>query len=236
MKTILHLAKDRGHNQFSWLDSFHSFSFGQYYNPGNMHFGALRVLNDDTVAPGMGFGRHPHNDMEIVSIPLGGTLEHEDSMGSRGLVAKGDVQIMSAGTGVEHSEFNHSQTEEVKFLQVWIFPNKTGLVPSYGQRNFDQLGQLNQWQTLVSPNDGEGVKINQNAWFSRSKLDKGKSLTYRLHTEGNGVYAFLLSGKVDIEGMELNTRDALGLWEIEKIDISVTTDAEILLIEVPMEF
>jgi quercetin 2,3-dioxygenase len=237
MKTILHLAATRGHASHGWLDSWHTFSFGQYHDPERVHFGALRVLNDDTVAPGGGFGKHPHDNMEIISIPLEGDLEHGDSMGNTAVIKQGDVQIMSAGTGVVHSEKNRNSNLPVKFLQIWVFPNQQNVEPRYDQKNFSPEDKKNQLLTVVSPvgtSDG-GVQIHQDAWFSLGTLEKGTELTYVLKKEGNGVYAFLLEGQVLINEIKLNRRDGLGITEENTLFVTANTDAELLLMEVPMQ-
>jgi redox-sensitive bicupin YhaK (pirin superfamily) len=236
MQKIFYPATERGHNQFDWLNSYHSFSFGNFYNPKKMHFGALRVLNDDIVAPGTGFGTHPHEDMEIISIPLEGVLEHKDSMGNAGTIEPGDVQIMSAGTGIQHSEYNHSADNAVKFLQIWIFPESRGLVPSYDQKKFNPTDRKNAWQTLVSPTGDSGVKIHQQAWLSITSVDAAANLDYRFNAAGQGLYLFLLSGKIEIENTILSSRDALGIWEKDLIGIKALEPSELLAIEVPMEF
>ncbi|HEY0732564.1 MAG TPA: pirin family protein [Chitinophagaceae bacterium] len=235
MKTILHKANTRGHANHGWLDSWHSFSFAGYYDPSRIHFGALRVLNDDTVAAGMGFGKHPHDNMEIISIPLEGALEHEDSMGNKQVIQQGDVQVMSAGTGVIHSEKNKHTDILVKFLQIWIFPNRKDVEPRYDQKNFNEEVMHNRFVTVVSPiGQNEGVNIYQDAWFSLGKLEKGISLTYPIKKQGNGVYAFILNGDVMINEILLNERDGLGISEVEKLDISVERTSYLLLMEVPM--
>jgi redox-sensitive bicupin YhaK (pirin superfamily) len=235
MKKIFHSANQRGHNRFSWLDSYHSFSFGHFYDENKINFGALRVLNDDTVSPGMGFGSHPHDNMEIVSIPLSGALEHRDSMDSHGVIKSGDVQIMSAGTGITHSEFNHSKDEEVKFLQIWVFPRERQITPRYDQRYFDAMERNGKWQFVVDPEGKEGVQIMQEAWFSLANIAEGQSLDYQVHREGNGVYFFLLEGNVGIEGETLARRDALGIWETDKTVVTASKDATVLALEVPMQ-
>jgi len=237
MKSILHKAATRGHAAHGWLDSWHTFSFASYHDPNRMHFGALRVLNDDTVAPGMGFGKHPHDNMEIISIPLEGDLEHGDSMGTVAVIKQGDVQIMSAGTGIVHSEKNSNSDQPVKFLQIWVFPNQQNVKPRYDQQTFGNEEKQNKLLTVVSPvgsNDG-GVQIHQDAWFSLGKLDKGTTLTYQVKKEGNGVYEFLLEGDVTITDIVLNRRDGLGISEEEKLTVTANADAEILLMEVPMD-
>ncbi|NLO69416.1 MAG: pirin family protein [Porphyromonadaceae bacterium] len=235
-KTVLHKANTRGHANHGWLNSYHTFSFANYYNPERVHFGRLRVLNDDTVQAGQGFGTHPHNDMEIISIPLEGDLEHKDSMGNVTVIKHGDVQVMSAGTGVYHSEYNHNHDRLVKFLQIWVFPNKKGVTPRYDQITLDVNDRRNKFQQIVSPNAGEeGVWIYQDAWFHLGQFDKDFSLDYDIRKSGNGVYAFVLSGEFEVDGQKLEVRDGYGLWELDKFNVkALTQDAEILLMEVPM--
>ena len=237
MKTILHKADSRGHANHGWLNSWHSFSFAGYHDPSRMNFGALRVLNDDTVAPGMGFGKHPHDNMEIISIPLEGALEHEDSTGTKAIISKGDVQIMSAGTGIQHSEKNKNLDKEVKFLQIWVFPNKKGVPPRYDQKTFSNEDFNDKLLTVVSPvGAGKGVEIHQDAWFSLGKLTAGTKLDYSIHKESNGVYAFVLEGNVLLNETALNRRDGLGVWETNNLTIQADTETHILLMEVPMIF
>ncbi|MFZ4635336.1 MAG: pirin family protein [Saprospiraceae bacterium] len=234
--TILHRADSRGHANHGWLDSHHSFSFANYYNPERMHFGVLRVLNDDIVAPGRGFGTHPHDNMEIISIPLSGDLEHKDSMGNTTVIRQGDIQVMSAGTGIQHSEFNKNKDQEVRFLQIWVFPNKKGVTPRYDQLALDPAKLHNTLAQVLSPNtDDEGVWIHQNAWFHLGQLDAGLETTYTLHQPGkNGVYAFVIEGEVSINGQELQRRDGLGIWDVDALDVKVGKAARLLLMEVPM--
>jgi redox-sensitive bicupin YhaK (pirin superfamily) len=233
MKKVLHRAASRGHADQGWLRSYHSFSFANYFHPERIQFGALRVLNDDQVLGGQGFGKHPHQNMEIVSIPLAGALAHKDSMGSVKVIETGDVQIMSAGTGVFHSEFNHDAEKTVNFLQIWILPQKQNIQPRYEQQFFSQAGRQNQWQTVVSP-DGKGVWINQDAWFSRVDLDPDQEISYSPHKPTHGMYLFVLEGKVSVAEENLQKRDGMGLWEIGEIKLKATEAAEVLLIEVPM--
>jgi quercetin 2,3-dioxygenase len=236
MKTILHKAATRGHANHGWLDSWHTFSFASYYDADRVHFGALRVLNDDTVAPGMGFGKHPHDNMEIVSIPLEGDLEHGDSTGTKAVIKQGDVQVMSAGTGIIHSEKNKNSDQQVKFLQIWIFPKKKNVEPRYDQKTFTDSEKQNRLATVVSPigtNDG-GVQLHQDAWFHLGKLNKETSLTYNLKKKGNGVYAFVLEGDVTINEIALNRRDGLGISETDTLSVKADNNTEILLMEVPM--
>ena len=234
--TIIHKAATRGHANHGWLNSFHTFSFANYYDPERVHFGALRVLNDDTVEAGMGFGTHPHDNMEIISIPLEGDLEHKDSMGNVSVIKHGDIQVMSAGTGIHHSEYNKNKDSRVKFLQIWVFPNQKKVTPRYDQITLNLADRHNQLQQILSPNaDDAGVWIHQNAWFHLGKFDKGVAKEYNLKAKGNGVYAFILSGDVTINGQSLNTRDGFGIWDVEKITIQADSDAEFLLMEVPMD-
>ena len=235
MNTILHKAATRGHNSFGWLNSYHSFSFGHYHDPARMHFGALRVLNDDTVAAGMGFGKHPHDNMEIVSIPLEGDLHHSDSTGRNEIIRQHNVQIMSAGSGIAHSEMNANKNKEVKFLQIWVFPKTQNIEPRYEQKSFNPADRINQILTVVAPDDDKAVWINQDAWFSLANLSKDFTTTYALHKSENGVYAFLIKGDVTINGIELNERDGLGIDGTGELAIQASTDAELLLIEVPMQ-
>lgn len=236
MKTILHKAATRGHASHGWLDSYHTFSFAGYYNPERMHFGALRVLNDDTVAAGMGFGTHPHDNMEIISIPTSGDLEHKDSMGNTQVIRQGDVQVMSAGTGIQHSEKNKNQDKEVKFFQIWVFPGKKNVMPRYDQKNFTDEEKRNKLLTVVSPigtGDG-GVQVHQDAWFSLGMLDKDVTASYELRKKTNGVYAFIIEGNVTINGQSLNRRDGLGITGADALNIKADSDSEILLMEVPV--
>jgi len=235
MKTILHKANSRGHAEHGWLNSYHSFSFANYYNPERMHFGALRVLNDDSVKQGMGFSKHPHDNMEIVSIPLSGDLHHKDSTGRDKIIKQGDVQIMSAGSGISHSETNANTDKDVKFLQVWVLPKEKNIEPRYEQKTFLPADRLNKVLTVVAPDDDKAVWINQDAWFSLANVSKDFRTTYQIHKEGNGIYVFILNGNVTINDQPLEPRDGLGIWETDTISILADTDAEILLIEVPMK-
>ena len=233
--TILHKADTRGDADHGWLHSRHTFSFANYYDPSRMHFGALRVLNDDYVAPGMGFGTHPHDNMEIISIPLEGDLEHKDSMGNVAVIRHGDIQVMSAGTGIRHSEYNKNDDQPVKFLQIWVFPNKRNVTPRYDQITLNIEDRKNRFQQIVSPNpDDEGVWIHQNAWFHIADLEKGTSLDYTIKGEGNGLYVFVLAGDVAVEGLELNSRDGFGIWDINRVNFTATGNTSLLLMEVPM--
>jgi len=233
MKTIFHKSTERGHANHGWLNSHHSFSFAHFYDPEKIHFGALRVLNDDIVQGGMGFGAHPHDNMEIISIPLSGDLEHKDSMGNSGVIRQNDVQIMSAGTGIQHSEYNKNKDKLVNFLQIWVFPKVKNIKPHYDQKTFKHEDRINKLQEIVSPN-GEGVHINQDAWFYLVDLEKGKEVKHQLHSENNGVYTFVIEGQADVNNQNLNKRDALGVWETDSISITAKDNSQILLMEVPM--
>jgi quercetin 2,3-dioxygenase len=235
MKSVLHKANTRGHANHGWLDSYHTFSFAGYHNPARVNFGALRVLNDDIVKGGAGFGQHPHDNMEIVSIPLKGALEHGDNTGGRGIIKSGEVQIMSAGSGIAHSERNASKSEDVNFLQIWVFPKVRNIEPRYDQKLFSSDDRLNKFQTVVSPEENSSsLWINQDAWFSIGRFLKDSSAEYKVNKNSNGVYVFVLEGDLTINGQKLNKRDGLGVWETDKIALSADSDAEVLLIEVPM--
>ena len=235
MKTVLHKADTRGHASHGWLESYHTFSFAGYHDPSRTHFGVLRVLNDDSVAPGMGFGKHPHDNMEIISIPLEGDLQHEDSTGTKAVIRQGDVQIMSAGTGIMHSEKNANNDKHVKFLQIWVFPNQKNVQPRYDQKTFSEESKRNQLLTVVSPmGSTDGVNIHQDAWFSLGNLDPGTELSYNVKKEGNGVYAFVLEGDVTINEVALNRRDGLGISEELSLTIKADNAVRLLLMEVPM--
>ncbi len=236
MKTILHKANERGHASHGWLDSWHSFSFANYHNSDKIHFGALRVLNDDTVKAGMGFGKHPHENMEIVSIPLHGDLHHKDSTGRDKIIKQNDVQIMSAGNGIAHSETNANSDKEVKFLQLWIFPKEYNITPHYEQKTFQPEERINKLQTVVAPDNSEAVFINQDAWLTLGNLEKSFTTEYMIKKKENGVYAFVIEGDVTIHDNKLGKRDALGIWETDKINISADSNAELLLIDVPMTY
>lgn len=235
MKTIFHPAAQRGFATRGWLNSHHSFSFSQFYDPAKMNFGLLRVLNDDDVAKGMGFGTHGHDNMEIVSIPLTGALMHNDSTGREAIIKQGDVQIMSAGSGIQHSEYNESSTDSVQFLQIWVIPKELNITPRYEQKTFIESDKKNKFLTVVSPEkDGNNIWINQDAYFSMANLDAGFQIDYQLHKQKNGVYIFLLEGEIEAENQLLNRRDAMGVYETESISINAKTESKVLLIEVPM--
>ena len=235
MQTIYHAADSRGNADHGWLKSRHTFSFANYYDPQRMGFGALRVINDDFVTAGQGFGKHSHRDMEIISIPLLGKLAHGDSIGNEGVIETGEIQVMSAGTGIIHSEMNGDNEEAVKFLQIWVMPNKMNVEPRYQQIRMDDLMQPNTFNQVLSPNaDDAGVWIHQNAWFSMGNFDKGVTETYPLNDANNGVYIFVISGKVVVNGNTLDTRDGIGVWDTKNFTMDVEEDAKVLLMEVPM--
>ncbi len=233
--TVLHKAATRGVANHGWLKSFHTFSFANYYNPERMQFGTLRVLNDDTVEAGRGFDRHPHDNMEIISIPLEGDLQHKDSMNNVATIQNGDIQVMSAGTGIFHSEYNKHTDKRVKFLQIWVYPDKKNVEPRYDQITLNAEDRHNKLQQILSPNpDDAGVWIHQHAWFHLGKFDKGVTTEYAIKSKGNGLYVFNLSGDIKVNGQLLNTRDGYGLLDIDAVKIEAVTDAEFLLMEVPM--
>lgn len=235
MKTTLYKAETRGHASHGWLDSHHSFSFAGYHDPSRMHFGLLRVLNDDIVKGGMGFGQHPHDNMEIISIPLRGALEHRDNTGGHAIIKSGEVQIMSAGSGIAHSEKNASSSDDVNFLQIWVFPKERNIQPRYEQRVFNKADRLNKLQTVVSPDrEGDALWINQNAWFSLTNLAKGSAIDYALRKSGSGVYLFVIDGEVTVADQALSRRDGLGITDTDNITLRAGTDAEVLIMEVPM--
>lgn len=235
-KVVVHKASTRGHADHGWLNAYHSFSFANWYDQERMHFGALRVLNDDTVKPSFGFGKHPHDNMEIITVVLNGTLEHKDSMGHTQAIHAGEVQVMSAGSGVFHSENNHSKTEAVNLMQIWIFPKERNVTPRYDQKMYDAGERINKWQLLVSPmgSDDEGLKIYQDAWIYRTNLDKGKEIDHVLHNDKNGLYIMIIDGQVKLDNTILDKRDAIGISGKANIRLSAMENSDILLLEVPM--
>lgn len=235
MTNIFHPAPERGHVDFGWLDSHHSFSFGNWYDREKVHFGALRVLNDDVVKGGNGFDNHPHENMEIISIPLRGTIAHRDSMGTEGILSTGDVQIMSAGSGIRHSEYNASHFDPVNFLQIWIFPKQLNIRPRHEKRSFDPAGRVNQWQVVVSSSPGDSaLYIYQDARLALTRLETGRELEYENAFEGNGVYVFVLTGQVEIGDSKLAERDGLGITGADRFRVRAVVNSEVLAIEVPM--
>lgn len=225
-------ASERGHVNYGWLDTYYTFSFGEWYNPEKIHFGKLRVLNDDTILPYSGFDFHSHKDMEIITVLLNGTLEHIDSMGNTGILYSNEVQVMSAGTGIFHSEKNNSN-EITQLFQIWIFPDKKGHTPRYQQKNF--YFEKNKLQILVSPNGQDNsLSIHQNAFISRIKIEKNKQFQIEVNDKGNGIFLMVIDGKIVTNNIKLNKRDAIGYWDIHSLQIDSTEDSDILIIEVPM--
>ena len=237
MKKVFHPASSRGAADHGWLQAKHSFSFANYYDSERVQFGALRVLNDDIIAPGMGFGTHPHDNMEIITIPLDGALEHKDSMDNIGVIETDEIQVMSAGSGVYHSEYNKNKDQPVSLLQIWVFPNKKNVTPRYDQKNIKDLKKVNSFYPIVTPNQkGPGMWIHQDAWFHLGEFDKETRINYNINKKGNGVYAFLIEGSVQIDGESLEKRDALGLWDTESFELLANPNSRILLIEVPLNY
>jgi quercetin 2,3-dioxygenase len=233
---ILHTASSRGHANHGWLNAYHSFSFASWYNPERIQFGMLRVLNDDTVAAGMGFGTHPHDNMEIITIPLEGDLAHKDSMGNAATIKTGDVQVMSAGTGIQHSEFNPNADLQTKLFQIWLFPKHRNVEPRYQQITLDSTKQKNEFAQILSPNEeDEGVWIHQDAWFYLSDFDKDFAKKLALKKEGNGFYIMNIEGEIEVNGEKLEKRDAIGIWETNEIEIKANSDSRFLIMEIPME-
>jgi redox-sensitive bicupin YhaK (pirin superfamily) len=234
--TVLHKANSRGHADHGWLNAYHSFSFASWYNPERIQFGMLRVLNDDTIAAGMGFGTHPHDNMEIITIPLEGDLAHKDSMGNASTIKTGDVQVMSAGTGIQHSEFNPNHNQQTKLFQIWLFPKYRNVEPRYQQITLEVTKQKNDFAQILSPNpEDEGVWVHQDAWFYLSDFDANFSKKLALKKEGNGFYIMNIEGEIEVEGTKLNKRDAIGIWETNEIEIKANTNSRFLIMEIPME-
>ncbi|MDO9275943.1 MAG: pirin family protein [Lutibacter sp.] len=238
MKKIIHKAENRGKANYGWLDANYSFSFANYYDPEKVNFGALRVLNNDTIQGGMGFGTHPHDNMEIITIPLKGSLKHKDSMGNKWItIETGEVQVMSAGSGLQHSEMNNSLSEEINLFQIWIFPDKNDVEPRYNQQKFDPSERKNKLQILVSSIDDDiknTLKIHQDALISSIDLDENSAFNYTLKSENHGVYVMVIDGKIDIENEIIEKRDAIGIYETKSINIKAKSTSELLFIEVPM--
>ncbi|WP_396209192.1 pirin family protein [Flavobacterium sp.] len=236
MKTVLHTANSRGHANHGWLNAYHSFSFASWFHPDRIQFGMLRVLNDDTIAAGMGFGTHPHDNMEIITIPLEGDLAHKDSMGNASTIKSGDIQVMSAGTGIQHSEFNPNADQHTKLFQIWLFPKYRNVEPRYQQIKLDPSLQKNNFDQILSPNpDDSGVWIHQDAWFYLSNFEADFTKKLSLKKEGNGFYIMTIEGVIEVNGQKLETRDALGIWETSEIEIKAISNAKFLIMEIPME-
>ena len=237
MKTIYHSAETRGNANHGWLIANHSFSFAQYYDPERMNFGALRVLNDDTIAPGKGFGTHPHDNMEIITIPLKGDLEHKDSMGNVGVINEGEIQVMSAGTGVYHSEYNKNKDKPINLLQLWVIPKTRNIKPRYDQKSLREYKKTNAFYQILSPNqDDGGMWIHQDAWFHMGEFNQSTETEYITKKQGNGIYIFVIEGAFKVGDQQLNQRDALGVWEVKKISFVADPNSKVLLVEVPMSF
>ncbi len=237
MKTIYHSAETRGNANHGWLKANHSFSFAQYYDPERMNFGALRVLNDDTIAPGKGFGTHPHDNMEIITIPLKGDLEHKDSMGNVGVINEGEIQVMSAGTGVYHSEYNKNKDKPINLLQLWVIPKTRNIKPRYDQKSLREYKKINAFYQILSPNqDDGGMWIHQDAWFHMGEFNQATETEYIIKKQGNGIYIFVIEGAFKVGDQQLNQRDALGVWEVKKISFVADPNSKVLLVEVPMSF
>ncbi len=238
MTTKIYKSNLRGTADFGWLKANFSFSFGNYYNPEQIQFGMLRVLNDDTIAAGTGFGTHPHANMEIITIPLEGGLKHLDSMGNEGIIRFGEVQVMSAGTGIQHSEMNASQEVQAKTLQLWVFPDREDVTPRYDQKSFDIENQINTFVNIVSPNDknnGNALWVYQQTFFNLGIFEKNTSITYKVNNAENGVYLFLIEGEIEVNNQILNAKDAMGIVDFEEFEIKINSKAKILLVEVPMK-
>jgi quercetin 2,3-dioxygenase len=236
MKTVLHTANSRGHANHGWLNAYHSFSFASWFHPDRVQFGMLRVLNDDTIAAGMGFGTHPHDNMEIITIPLEGDLAHKDSMGNSSIIKSGDIQVMSAGTGIQHSEFNPNAEQQTKLFQIWLFPKYRNVAPRYQQITLDPSAQKNNFDQILSPNpDDAGVWIHQDAWFYLSDFETNFTKKLALKKEGNGFYILTIEGEIEVNGQKLEKRDALGLWETSEIEIKANTASKFLVMEIPMD-
>lgn len=235
MKSTIHRSDSRGYADHGWLQTYHTFSFAGYHDPSRVRFGLLRVLNDDVIQPGMGFGTHPHDNMEIVTIPLHGSLAHKDSMGHEEVIKSGEVQVMSAGSGLYHSEYNSSPTDPVNLLQVWVFPKIRNIEPRYDQKTFDIKDRIDQFQTVVSPDkNNSSLWLNQDVFFTLGNFSKGKKVNYKIKHPGNGAYVFVMEGSIEINGENLERRDGMGIELTESFDINVKEDSEILVIDVPM--
>lgn len=237
MNTVLHKADTRGYANHGWLEARHSFSFANFHNAERMHFGVVRVLNDDRIAGSKGFGTHPHDNMEIITIPLEGALAHKDSMGNAAVIQEGEVQVMSAGTGIFHSEFNHHSDKDVKLFQIWLFPREKDVTPRYDQISIRDVEKANEFYQILSPSpDDAGVWIHQDAWFHLGKFEEGKTDTYQIKKKDNGLYVMVIEGDVTVNGQKLSARDGFGIWDIEQIDFKADSKARVLLMDVPMEF
>ena len=235
MKKIFHASSTRGEANHGWLHAKHSFSFANYFDPKRIQFGALRVLNDDIIAPGMGFGSHPHDNMEIVTIPLEGALEHKDSMDNVGVIEADEIQVMSAGTGIFHSEYNKNKDKEVKVLQLWVLPKERNVTPRYDQKSIKELKKTNTLYPIVTPDpNGPAMWIHQDAWFHMGDFNQSTKIEYKINKDGNGVYVFLIEGSAEIAGDLIKKRDAVGVWETDRFNLKMAPNSRVLLIEVPL--
>jgi len=235
MKTIIHKADSRGYANYGWLDTHYTFSFANYYNPERMHFGKLRVLNDDFIVPGMGFGTHPHDNMEIITLPLEGELEHKDSMGNIGIIRSGEIQVMSAGTGITHSEYNRNKDKSLKLLQIWVYPNQRNVEPRYDQIKLRKEERQNRLQQILSPSlQDDGVWIYQDAWFYLGDFHSNRTIEYEMNKSGNGIYLFIIEGSCRLGGINLEKRDGIGIWETPGINFTATSTSQFLIMEIPM--
>ena len=235
MKKIFHASSTRGEANHGWLHAKHSFSFANYFDPKRIQFGALRVLNDDIIAPGMGFGSHPHDNMEIVTIPLEGALEHKDSMDNIGVIEADEIQVMSAGTGIFHSEYNKNKDKQVKVLQLWVLPNEKNVTPRYDQKSIKELKKPNTLYPIVTPDpNGPAMWIHQDAWFHMGDFNQSTKIEYKINKDGNGVYVFLIEGSAEIAGDLIKKRDAVGVWETDRFNLKMASNSRVLLIEVPV--
>ena len=234
MKKVIDRASSRGYFNHGWLKTHHTFSFANYYNPERIHFGALRVLNDDSVDPSMGFDTHPHKNMEVISIPLKGYLRHGDSVQNTKTITPGDIQVMSTGSGIYHSEYNDSKEEQLEFLQIWVFPKVKNTPPEYHNYDVRSVLKKNHLGVIIAPDGSAPASILQDAWFSMGKFDAGQTIDYKMHQEGNGVYMFIIEGEADVLGQSLEKRDGIGIWDTKEFQVNVTKEAHLLLMEVPM--
>ena len=235
MKKIFHASSTRGEANHGWLHAKHSFSFANYFDPKRIQFGALRVLNDDIIAPGMGFGSHPHDNMEIITIPLEGALEHKDSMDNIGVIEADEIQVMSAGTGIFHSEYNKNKDKEVKVLQLWVLPKEKNVTPRYDQKSIKELKKTNTLYPIVTPDpNGPAMWIHQDAWFHMGDFNQSTKIEYKINKDGNGVYVFLIEGSAEIAGDLIKKRDAVGVWETDRFNLKMASNSRVLLIEVPL--
>lgn len=236
MKTVIHKSDSRGYANHGWLEARHSFSFANYYNPDKLNFGVLRVLNDDIIAPSAGFPQHPHDNMEIITIPLSGAIAHKDSMGNSSVIETGEIQVMSAGKGIFHSEYNYNEDKELRLFQIWLIPNVKNIEPRYDQLKLAEIYKENELVQILSPNkEDDGVWIYQDAWFHLGDYTKESSIEYTLKKDGNGIYIIVIDGEISVNNKQLQTKDAIGIWDAISIDIKVNTTSKFLIIEVPME-